>query len=168
MRPPLRVVSATEVPHAGTADGEASTFARRIARSGPDPTRLAQAGMNLVNGALRIRRGGDGVYGTVDRPVTKPIEAVRAWIDSMAREVEEGKPYPRAAELRESVVAAAEEVDAAVREMPAAHRLRGALYEDALGALTTTRPWYAHPAVPWGVAVLLAGVLAGVLIARRR
>jgi hypothetical protein len=133
-----------------------------------DPQRVARAGLTLVDGALRIRRGGDGLYGAVERPVTKPAEAVRAWLKGISQDIGEDGSFTRAAEMREALIAAAEEVDAAVKATPAAERLRGALYSDALDVLGSAGPSGWRPYLPWFVAAGLGGALIGVLIAKRK
>ena len=132
--------------------------------------RAARAGLSLVEGALRLRRTGDGLYGVPPvRPATKPAEALSAWIASIARD-ESGST--RAAELREAVVAAAEEVDAAAQatSTPGAARLREALYRDALAEMHIGQSWFSRaassPALPWTLAGLFAGTLIGLLLGR--
>lgn len=142
-----------------------AAFAARANRASGDPSRSIRAGLALVDGAVRIRRGGDGLYGNVERPITKQAEAVGAWIRSMEPEIL-GGDFHRQAELREAVIAAAEEVDAAVAEAPAASRLQGALYTDALDALGAQqkRP---TSILPWVIAGVLGGILVGVIVMRR-
>lgn len=148
-------------------------FSARVQNANGESARLADAGLNLLQGALRIRRGGDGIYGDEPtRPVTKPAEAVAAWIGSMKREMSVGS-FQRKAELREALIAAGEEVDAAAQATPSAARLRGALYEDALGALdenSKTKSWFeANSSIlPWTVAGVFGGLLLGMYIWRRR
>ena len=141
-------------------------FAARVNARRSDPRRVALAGRNLIDGALRIRRGGDGLYGTPTRPITKPAEAVGAWLKAMEREAAAG-PFHRQAEMREALMAAAEEVDAAAVAAPAAERLRGALFSDAIdvigGDTGGWRPW-----LPWLLVAGLGGVLIGVFMSRKR
>lgn len=131
-----------------------------------DPARVARAGLNLVDGALRIRRGGDGLYGEVERPTTKPVEAVGAWIRALEREASSGSPFYRSAEMREALVAAAEEVDKAAQAMPQAERLRGALYADAIEVLGAGDSG-SRNLLPWIVAAIFGGICVGLLVAPR-
>ena len=134
------------------------------------PGRLLDAGRGLVDGALRIRRGGDGLYGELPaRPVTKPAEAVGAWLEALSEEAADDAPFYRHAEAREALVAAAEEVQAATEQIPRAERLQGALYLDALDriGLGSEGRSSLRAAVPWIVAASLAGILVGVFLRRR-
>lgn len=128
------------------------------------PLRALKAGLNLVDGALRIRAGGDGIYGEPHRPVTKPAEALRAWLRSMEPDIRNGT-FDRHNELREAIVAAGEEINRAVEHVPAATRLRSALYSDAtniIGGWETPKS-----IVPWIVAASLGGVVVGMLLTRK-
>ncbi len=142
-------------------DLDLATFAVRAGRAKPaDAARVARATRSLVDGALRIRRGNDGLYGDVLKPVTKPAEAIGAWLRSIEREVDEGA-FHRAAELREAMIAAGEEVDAATRATPAAERLRGALYSDALDLIGGPAERPAASMWQWVVDSVLAVALVG-------
>ena len=144
-----------------------NAFAARASRTRTkNPALAALAGLNLVDGALRIRRGGDGIYGDVEKPITKPAEAVAAWLKDIENSIDD-RPFTRSAELREAVVAAGEEVDAAAKAMPASERLRSALYSDALTVLGGDLPMSSN-FWPWLVATALGGILLGVLISRKR
>ncbi len=159
-----------------------SAFERRArAAADSDSSRVARAGLTLVGGALRIRRGGDGLYAEVEKPVTKPSQAVAAWIESMAGEVEPGQPYHRAAELREALAAAAKEVDDAAQaagagSSPDLVHLRSALYADALGSVVdggSNTIESAFPAAvrgfwPWLLVSALGGVIVGMLVGRKK
>ena len=162
----------------GTVD-----FDKRLrAVSDVDACKAARAGLTLLGGARRIRTGGGGLYPTPARPVTKPVEALSAWIESIYHDAEEsGEAFGRKHELREAVGAAAAEVDAAVQdcgESPALAHLHSALFRDALGVMDPPAPlppppisWYESPTVPWVAAGTLSGVLIGLLLAmlgRRR
>ncbi len=68
------------------------------------------------------------------------------------------------AEMCEAMIAAGEEVDAATRATPAAERLRGALYSDALDLIGSDAPAQRSSMLPWVVAGVLGGILVGVLI----
>lgn len=137
-------------------------FAVQLERTKADPTRLTQAGRALVSGALRIRRAGDGLYGVPpERPITKPAEAVGAWLDDLEQDATNDWNFTRTAELQEAVVAAAEEVNTAVRATPAAARLQRALYRDVLGSLNVRPP---SNFVPWMIASILGGILIGMMI----
>ena len=144
-----------------------------------DPDRAARAGLALLDGALRVRTGNNGLYPTPAHPVTKPVESLGAWIESLRTDAREGGGdfFHRENELREVLGAAAAEVDAAVKgagATPSLERLRAALYQDALGAIEPPPapppppPWYREPAVPWVLAGGLGGVLLGLLIATAR
>lgn len=133
-----------------------------------DPARVVRAASNLVEGALRIRRGNEGLYGVVERPVTKPAEALGSWIHSLEREIVGGEPFYRTAEAAEALVAAAEEVDAATEATPAATRLRNALYSDALTVVGGGGESRWRPYLPWIISSVLGGILIGILMARRK
>lgn len=147
---------------------EFSSRVRRVRDSDADNT--AQAGLNLIEGALRIRSGNDGIFGQIERPHTKSAEAVQAWIRSLTSDGENGRT--RLSEMREAVVAAAEEVDAATEETKidgdATSRLRGALFSDALDLLGAgakpSRTWMSW--APWIAVGVTSGILVGVLLAR--
>lgn len=78
------------------------TFTDRVNQTRrADPRRVTQAGYKLVKGALRIRHNGptgnvvdvDDVLGSVmnrKKPVTKPAEAVGAWLKSLERDSAQG------------------------------------------------------------------------------
>lgn len=153
-----------------------STFARRTAQAREaDPRRLAIVGRNLIDGALRIRHsepasmGEDDVIGSWLPKVTKPTEAIGAWLKSLNEQVESGEPFFRAAEMREAVIAAGEEVHTAAEASPTAGRLRSALYADALDAIGTSDkkppvwPWIVGGAIGGGILISLL-----VLLLRRR
>lgn len=152
------------------------SFANRVSQLPVrDPNRVAVAGRTLVDGAIRIRRG-DGVFGdsaAASRPVTKPAEAIAAWIGNMQRELTAGGPFHRHAELREALAAAGEEVDAAVSAMPgtpgmpAARRLQSALYSDAIGTIDDKPASALKSALPWIISAALAGILVGILVSRK-
>lgn len=136
-----------------------------------DPRRVVRAGQKLINGALRIRRGGDGIYHNRDTvmglpPVTKPAEAIGAWLQSLAGEAASGERCE--AEMQEALLAAAEEVDEATKATPAASRLRSALYTDALGIVSDTDKKSLPIGLPWIIAAVLGGILFGVLIIRKK
>lgn len=138
-----------------------------------EPERLTRIGMRLVDGALRVRRGGDGIYGAVDKPATKQAEAIAEWLRSLEESTTVGaagyseNALSRGHEAREAVVAAARELDLATRQMPAASRLRSALYNDALTALGADEPGLPPNFWPWAAVVGLAGVVIGLIIRRR-
>lgn len=151
-------------------------FTRRIGRVRPaDPRRVARAGLNMVDNALRIRRSegqqavdpadvlGSWLYPN-QRPITKPAEAVGAWLKSIASDIDEDVPFDRVAEMREAMIAAGEEVETATQSLPAAQRLRSALYSDALGSFGSQSTM--NPLLPWVLA--LGGVLVGILWASRK
>lgn len=146
-----------------------SAFARRAAAAREaDPRRLAIVGRNLIDGALRIRHsspstGEDDVIGSWLPKVTRPTEAIGAWIKSLSEQAESGEPFFRAAEMREAVIAAGEEVHTATEAMPTATRLRSALYADALDAIGSSdkKP----PVWPWIVGgVIGGGILVSLLV----
>ena len=142
--------------------------ANRTSAQSVNPTSLARAGHALVNGALRIRHGGNGLYGTSDKSViTKPAEAVGAWIKSMQAEIVGGN-FHRTAELREAIVAAAEEVDAATLATPKATRLREALYTDALHVLGGSDTTSKSNLILGIAASILGGLLLGLLLPVRK
>ena len=116
--------------------------------------------MNLVQGALRIR-------GAEERPVTTPAEAVGAWIGSLARDLDSGE-FHRTAEMREALVSAAEEVDAAARASPGAARLRNALFEDALVAIGGQDHRTMMQVLPWVLSGVFGGILIGLFFVKRR
>jgi len=132
-----------------------------------DPVRVTKAARALVDGALRIRTGNDGIFGNVI-PVTKPVEAVGAWLKSIERDMI-GGDFQRENEAREALVVAAEEVDEAVKAVPKAARFQTALYADALGALakgsssSDQRSFW-----PWLLAAGLSGLLVGILFNLKR
>lgn len=137
-----------------------------------DPVRVARAGRRLLDGAMRIRRGADGLYGNVDKPITKPAEAIGAWISGLEREASDsqmgGAPFERSGELKEAVLAAAEEVDAATNataetSQNAASRLRVALLGDAVNALNPLAQQRSS-VLPWVISGVLGGTLFGVLL----
>lgn len=140
-----------------------TTFATQAENISATPRAVARATLGLVDGALRIRRAGDGIYGTVPiRPVTKPAEAIGAWISDISRNANH-----RRAEMREALIAAGAEVEAATREAsPSAGRLRSALYSDALGALGSTEK--SPTALPWIIAGALGGILLSILYTHRK
>jgi len=159
-------------PFAGMFD--LPTFTSRVTRDrDADPACINRAGTTLVGAALRMRRGGDGLYGDPPaRPVTKPADALSAWFASLAGDMGSEKAFHRQAELREALVAAAEEVDAAATATgaPSALRLRNALYSDAIDAIIgndspPVAPHSATSVVPWVVAAGLGGLTIGLLIA---
>ncbi len=154
----------------GAASSDFVAFVQRATQARKaEPLQVARAGRNLIDGALRIRRGGDGLYAEVERPITKPAEAVGAWMGSLERQLDSGQPFGRAAEMREALVAAAEEVDAAAAATPAAERLRSALFSDALETIGGTGGPAAHQSfLGWIVAAALGGILIGVLLSRKR
>ena len=142
------------------------TFLARIGRSRPHPERAAQAAKALIDGALRIRQGGDGLYGVEpSRPVTKPAEAIGAWLSSLETDYRGNPSFHRHAEMKEVLVAASEEVDKAARAMPGADRMRNALFTDAIDVIGGNSP---SSRLPWCIAALLGGILVGVLFSRRR
>ena len=130
-------------------------FITRVGHVRSDPVQTTRAARALVNGALRIRTGCNGLYG-IATPITRPTEAVGAWISSIESDLASGD-FHRHAEAREALVAAAEEVDSAVKTIPKAKRLRNALYIDALGAL-------AQPESSDNIWPFLAGILGGILV----
>lgn len=148
-------------------------FTRRIGRVQPsDPRRVARAGLNMVDNAIRLRQGGQKNVDPTDvlgswlysqRPVTKQAEAVGAWMKSIASDIDEDEPFDRAAEMREAMIAAGEELEAATQSLPAAKRLRSAFYSDALGSFGNQSTM--NPLLPWVLA--LGGVLVGILWASR-
>jgi hypothetical protein len=143
--------------------------ARLSQRHSARPEQLTRIGLHLIDGALRVRRGGDGIFGDVEKPITKPAEAIGEWLRSLEESTVLGG-VQRPHEAREAVAAAAEELDTAVGLMPAASRLRPALYADALGALGTFgADERALPATfwPWTLVAALGGVLVGLLLGRR-
>lgn len=147
-----------------------SAFARRAAQAREaDPRRLAIVGRNLIDGALRIRKsdppsaGEDDVIGSWLPKVTRPTEAIGAWIKSLSEQAESGEPFFRSAEMREAVIAAGEEVHTAAEATPSAGRLRSALYADALDAIGSSdkKP----PVWPWIVGgVIGGGILVSLLV----
>lgn len=80
-------------------------------------------------------------------------EAVREWLRSLERDMVAGD-FHRHAEMREALVAAAEEVERSTRG-----HLRDALYVDAIGAVSSPSriPWR------WVVAGAIGGVVGGVV-----
>lgn len=136
-----------------------------------DADKTARAASNLLNGALRLRRSGDGVYGEPPpHPITKPAEAIGAWIASMTREIDQDVPFSREAEMREVLLAAGEEVDAAMPASTAAARLRDALYRDAIDTVSKGA-WRPPRWVLFAGSAALGGLLGGLLVAllsRRR
>lgn len=137
-----------------------TAFAQRAAAArNVDPRRAAQAGMNLVRGALHIRSQDDA-------PVTTPAEAIGAWIGSMAKEATAGD-FHRSAEMREALISAAEEVEEASKASPEKARLRNALFEDALGAIGGGE-LRLSPTLPWILSGVLGGILLGLYFARRK
>lgn len=133
-----------------------------------EPERLTRVGLRLVEGAIRVRRGGDGIYGAVDKPATKQAEAIGEWLRSLEEATAIGGSEARAHEAREAVVAAAKELDTATRHMPAAGRLRSALLHDALDTLGAEESGMPANFWPWAACAALAGMLLGVLIGRHR
>jgi cell division septum initiation protein DivIVA len=109
----------------------------------------------------------DGLYAQVDKPVTKPAEAIGAWLESMENELAGEEPFQRSAELREAIIAAGQEVDAAAAAQPEAARLRDALHADALAILQPKRNENPTSFFPWLLVSLLGGVLIGVLITKK-
>ena len=136
-----------------------------------EPERLTRIGMRLVDGALRVRRGGDGIYGAVDKPATKQAEAIAEWLRALEESTTLGaagnseNALSRGHEAREAVVAAARELDLATRQMPAAGRLRSALYNDALTALGADDPGLPANFWPWMAVGTLTGIVLGLLFA---
>jgi hypothetical protein len=142
------------------------SFLDRIERASTiDPRQATRVTENLVAGALRIRRG---VTSDVMRPVTKPAEAIGAWINAIKND----DPEQRGAELREALVAAAEEVDRAttVAPYPNASRMRDALYSDALTSIgdSNKSSWFSSPTVPWILASMFGGILIGIFFSRKK
>ncbi len=153
-----------------------STFARRAAQArDADPRRLAIVGQNLIEGALRIRHsepvpaGEDDVIGSWLPKVTRPTEAIGAWLKSLNEQIESGEPFFRSAEMREAVIAAGEQVHTAAKAAPHQQRLRSALYADALEAIgsqdkkPSVVPWIVCGAIGGGILISLL-----VLILRKR
>jgi hypothetical protein len=133
-----------------------------------DPSQVARAGLNLVDGAIRIRRGGDGLYGDVEKPITKQAEAVGEWLKSLERDATTSGPaFRRSAEMREALVAAAEEVDRATTLLPDATRFKNALYSDAIDVLGESAP-SPRPWLPWVIVSALGGILVGILFSSRK
>jgi hypothetical protein len=143
-------------------------LARLSQRQASRQEQLTRVGLHLVDGALRVRRGGDGVYENVERPITKPAEAIGEWLRGLDEATAIGG-VARTHEAREAVAAAAEELDQATMQSPATSRLRNALYADALGALgADTQSTLPATFWPWMVASSLAGILIGLFLGRRR
>lgn len=140
-----------------------AAFATQAENASANPRSVARATLGLVDGALRIRRAGDGIYGAIPvRPVTKPAEAIGAWISDISRNAN----YRRA-EMREALIAAGAEVEAATREAaPSAGRLRAALYSDALGTLGSKEG--SSNTLPWVIAGVLGGILLSILYTNRK
>ena len=145
-------------------------FATLVKRApAADPRRVARAASTLVEGAMRIRRGGDGLYAAVDKPSTKQAEAIGAWLRSMEKDIIGGEEFHRQGELREALTAAAEEVGHAALATPAATRLRDALYTDAISVFGAGGGSGSNAQVlPWALAAGLGGILVGVLFARKK
>jgi len=149
------------------SDSDFDIFAARVFNNkSADPGRVVQAGRQLIDGALHIRRGGNGIYGEPGRPVTKPAEAIGAWLDSLEAEAATGLPFRRPAEAREALIAAAEEVESASQSMPRAARYRSALFSDALDTVGWSTPRIGT-ALPWIISGILGGILIGLLIRKR-
>lgn len=145
------------------------TFAARVERAHrADPTQVARAGKTLINGALRIRTGNGGLFGQVEKPITKPAQAIHEWLKALEREANNGDPFHRSAEIREAIVAAGEEIDKAAADLPTATRLRTALYKDALGAIDAiggdAKP--SRNYLPWILTGVLGGIVIGMLLPR--
>ena len=145
----------------------ADHFARQLRAVDIALPGAARAGSALVGSALRIRTGGGGLYPAPERPATKSAEAVAAWLGALGAEAEAApESFHRVDEMREALVAAAREVDSAVRDAgddESLAALRRALYRDA-ARVASPRPWYRAPATPW-VAAGLGGILVGLLLA---
>lgn len=146
------------------------SLTRGLDDSSASAGRLADAGQVLIRAAHA-------------RAPSKSIESVGAWLAAHADALKERRdPYPRADDLREAVMAAADELDAAAgRRAPlwhssyvlAAEKLGLAMdrYE-ILGA--SNESWWTRrvlgPVPGWGVAALActaAGFIAGYLWKRR-
>ena len=138
-------------------------FAERASRASAAPVDVARAARALVDGAIRIRRGGDGLYGEVAKPNVKQAEAIGVWIKSMERDMERGN-FHRAAEMREALIAAGEEVDLATKAEPKALRLRDALWTDAITVLGSSG---SSNNLPWFIAAAAVGLAIGLWLRRR-
>ena len=140
-----------------------SAFARKAAAArNPNPRRMIRAGMQLVEGAIRIRSD-------EERPITTPAEAVGAWVNSLAKEVDDDGEFHRIAELREAIVSAAEEVENAAKAgAPKAERLKRALFQDALGVIGAQDYRPALQVLPWILTGVFGGMLLGMFFASRR
>lgn len=142
-------------------------FLARLSQEQPPQEHLTRVGLRLVDGALRVRCGGNGVYEAVERPVTKPAEAIGEWLRSIEKSTVVGGEE-RSREAREAVVAAAEELDRAAYQTPSAGRLRAALYSDALDTLAAedAKPVATSTFWPWTIAAVLSGIILGMLVGR--
>lgn len=135
-----------------------------------DPERIARVGLDFIDSALKIRRGGDGLYGDIDQPVTRPAEAIGAWIKNLQHEAHnDPSSFYRRAEMREAVVAAAEEIDTASRLVPTTtvQRLQNALYSDALEEIIGSSGHAPTSTLPWIIVGALGGVILGILLAKK-
>ena len=144
-----------------------AVFLDRTAQTRANPALLARTGLRLIDGAVRIRQGGDGLYGDVPKPATKQAEAIGAWLHALSADIRPDEPFLRKAELREALRAAGEEVGAATQSTPAASRYGDALYSDALDVIGSSGTTYHNNFWPWIVATLFGGILVGVLLRRK-
>lgn len=155
------------------------TFTERVNQTRPDPRRVTQAGYKLIKGALRIRQSEpDGsavdlndVLGSVmskRKPITKPAEAVGAWLKSLERDSSQG--IDCSAEMRKALLAAGKEVNAAAEGGTADDvELRSALYTDALSVIGSSSAGVLQSrAFPWVLLGILGGILVGVFVARKK
>ena len=165
-----RQTAKTARPPAATDVGESPelrSFLSRLDRGRVSEASLVNVGRHLLDGAVRIRGGGGGLYGrSSEKVVSKPIEAIGEWLGCIEEASTGG--VPRVQEAREAVAAAAEELEHSAQS-DSARKLRSALYSDAAIALGGDRPATSAPESPspwpW-IAGGLGGILLGILLGR--